>query len=224
MAPAKMKPKKPLNILLLGLSGSGKGTQAKLLAEKYNLKHLQTGEILRNIVKSGSEFGKRIAEVMDRGEFVPYQWILKIAGEEISKLDENQGVVFEGFSRKLPEVKELYKILAKYNRSLDYIFLINISDDEAVERLLKRRICKKCHRMFIAGTTIDKNETKCPDCGGEIYRRSDDTLEGIKKRLAEFKKETTPVIEFLKEKGNLIVVNGEQSVEGVFKEIIGYIK
>ena len=219
-----MKNKKPLNILLLGLSGSGKGTQAKLLAEKYNLKHLQTGEILRNIAKSGSEFGKRIAEVINRGEFVPYQWILEIAREEIRKLDENQGVVFEGFSRKLPEVKELYKILAKYNRKLDYVFLINISDKEAIERLSKRRICKKCHRLFIVGVTINENETKCPDCGGEIYRRSDDTLEGIKKRLAEFKKETQPVIEFFKERGDLIVINGEQSIEEVFKEIVGQIK
>ena len=219
-----MKNKKPLNILLLGLSGSGKGTQAKLLAEKYNLKHLQTGEILRNIAKSGSEFGKRIAEVINRGEFVPYQWILEIAREEIRKLDENQGVVFEGFSRKLPEVKELYKILAKYNRKLDYVFLINISDKEAIRRLSKRRICKKCHRLFIVGVTINENETKCPDCGGEIYRRSDDTLEGIKKRLAEFKKETQPVIEFFKERGDLIVINGEQSIEEVFKEIVGQIK
>jgi len=219
-----MKSKKPLNILLLGLSGSGKGTQAKLLAEKYNLKHLQTGEILRNIAKSGSEFGKRIAEVMNRGEFVPYQWILEIAREEIKKLDENQGVVFEGFSRKLPEVKELYKILAKYNRKLDYVFLINISDKEAIERLSQRRICRKCHRMLIAGVMIGENETKCPDCGGEIYRRSDDTLEGIKKRLAEFKKETQPVIEFFKERGDLIVINGEQSVEEVFGEIVGRIK
>ena len=219
-----MKNKKPLNILLLGLSGSGKGTQAKMLAEKYNLKHLQTGEILRNIVKSGSEFGKRISEIMDRGEFVPYQWILKIAGEEIGKLDENQGVVFEGFSRKLPEVKELCKILAKRNRGLDYVFLIDISDEEAIERLSKRRICKKCCHLFIAGVTIDKDETKCSLCGGEIYQRSDDTLEGIKKRLAEFKKETTPVIEFFKERGDLIVVNGEQSIEEVFGEIAGRIK
>ena len=219
-----MKNKKPLNILLLGLSGSGKGTQAKMLVEKYNLKHLQTGEILRNIVKSGSEFGERIAEVMNQGKFVPYQWILKIAGEEIGKLGENQGVVFEGFSRKLPEVKELCKILTEHKRELDYVFLIDISDEEAIERLSKRRICKKCCRLFIAGTTIDKDETKCPDCGGEIYRRSDDTLEGIKKRLAEFKKETLPVVEFFKKRGDLIVINGEQSVEEVFEKIVKRIK
>ena len=219
-----MKSKKPLNILLLGLSGSGKGTQAKMLAEKYNLKHLQTGETLRNIIKGGSEFGVQIAEIIDRGKFVPYQWVVKISKDEIAKLDEDQGVVLDGFVRKLPEAKAIYETLAEYNRILDYVFLIDIGDEEAVERLSKRRICKKCCRLFIAGVTINKNETKCPDCGGEIYRRSDDTLEGIKKRLSEFKKETTPVIEFFKERGDLIIINGEQSVEEVFGEIVNCIK
>jgi len=219
-----MKSKKPLNILLLGLSGSGKGTQAKMLAEKFGLKHLQTGETLRGIIKSGSEFGKQIAEIINQGGFVPYQWVIKISKEEIAKLDQDQGIVMDGFVRKLPEAKEIHKTLAEHNRALDYVFLIDISDEEAIKRLSKRRICKKCCRLFIVGTTIDKNETKCPDCGGEIYQRRDDTPKGIKKRIAEYKKETLPVIEFFKERGDLIVVNGEQSVGEVFEEIVSHMK
>lgn len=214
-----MATNKPINILLIGPSGGGKGTQAKMIAEAFGLKHLQSGEILRRWAGEKNEFGRKVSEAMQRG-FVPSEWIFRMIEEEFKKVDPNQGLVLESFSRILPEAKMLCDVLEKNGRKLDYVFFIKVSDEEAIKRLERRGICGNCKEI----ATIDKTKNmKCGKCGGKVKIRKDDNPESIKKRLDDFKLKTTKVINYIKENGKLIEIDGEQSKEKVFFDITSYL-
>jgi adenylate kinase len=213
--------KKPINILFLGPSGSGKGTQAEMVAKRYNLKRLQSGAILRKWAKKKTEFGRKVQESMNKG-FVPSEWIFRMTKEEFGKVYERQGLMLENFSRMLPEIKNLYKVLAGLNRKLDYIFLVNINDDEAIRRMLKRGICQECEKIVILSD--DTEELICSDCGGKIKRRKDENIKSIKKRLKDYHDKTSKVLEYIRKNDKLIEINGAQSVEKVFGDIIGHIE
>lgn len=216
-----MQFKRPLNILFFGPSGSGKGTQAEMLAKKYNLQRLQSGAILRKWAKEKTEFGKKVQEAMNKG-FVPSEWIFQITEEEFNKVDKKQGLMLENFSRMLPEIKNLYNVLEKLDRELDYIFLIDISDQEAIKRMMKRGTCQECEKVIIFKDDIEK--MVCLNCGGTIKRRNDENIESIKKRLADYHSKTLEVLDYVGKKDKLIEINGEQSIEKVFQDITSYIK
>lgn len=203
-----------LSILLLGPSGAGKGTQAKLLSGRYGLRHLQSGEILRNMAAKEDDFGRQVKAAMQEG-FVPSEWIFRMIDEEFSKM-EGGGVVIDGFSRKLSELKMLYDVFERQGRRFDYIFLINVEDDKVIDRLVNRRLCRNCKQVF---DVRDLDSEKCTMCGGEIYKREDDNLISIRKRLEDYKSETSASINFIRERDTIIEINGDQSVEKVFEEI-----
>lgn len=212
---------KPLNIFILGPSGSGKSTQAKFLAKEFNLIYLKSGEMLRAIARQKTVLGRKIKKIMsEQGKFVPCKIVIKLAQEELKKIPKSKGIVFDGFGRKLPEIKADEKMLAKIGRKIDYVFLIEIGEKEILKRLSKRRVCKKCGTNFILGKTIKENIKKCPKCGGEIYQRKDDSPAKIKSRLKEYQKETLPVARYLKKKRILIKINGEQPIKKVYKDIL----
>ncbi|MDP2820813.1 MAG: nucleoside monophosphate kinase [bacterium] len=215
--------KKPLNFALIGRSGSGKGTQAKLLMEHFgnNFLYISTGDLFRDLAKSGSEPALKIKKVMEEGG-LPFDylaialWTHKIAYE----LKEEQGLMLDGAPRRLNEAKVLEDFLDFLGRKEStFNILIDISREEAFNRLTKRRICKNCERL-IPWVGDFKNLEVCDQCGGELITRVDDKPEAINKRLDYFEENVVSAIEFYEKNGRLIKINGEQPIEKVFEDIL----
>lgn len=216
----KIKNGKPLNILIIGPPGSGKGTQAKMLAKKYGLKHLQSGKICRKWAREKIKFGREVYNALLKG-FVPSEWIFKMTKEELEKVDKKQGLMLDSFSKLLPEIKMLYEILSKHGRKLDYIFLIKVSDKETFRRLSNRGTCQRCEKVFVLR---ENKKTICSTCNLEVEKRDDDNWESVKKRLKDHKTKTSKVIEYINKNDKLIKINGHQPIKKVFEDIIKYIK
>ncbi len=218
--------KKNINIIILGQQGSGKGTQARLLAKKYDLQIFETGSILRNLAKQDTEIGRKINEIINvKGEIVPWSFMKeRILGQELSKFDSQRGIVFDGTPRIIEEAQYWDRKLKEVGRKIDYVFYITVSKEESIRRLSTRRLCRKNDHPLIVGKDIKESDTKCPICGSEIYKREDDTPERIAKRLEWNEKLLKPVIEYYKKKGMLIEIDGGKSIEEVHNEIVSHIK
>jgi adenylate kinase len=219
--------KKTKVLIVLGPPGSGKGTQSKLLANKFKLKYVGCGNLLRARQKEGDFTGNKLTKVMGRGELVPSFVIIKILGDELEKIKRQgkiNGFVLDGWTRIIFEAILADEALEWYEWTKNAkVLLINISRKESYKRLTKRRQCKKCGRL-IPWIGEFKKLKVCDKCGGRLMTRPDDNIRSIKKRLQEYKKETIPSINYYKKKGRLVKINGEQSIEDVFKEILRKIK
>jgi adenylate kinase len=215
--------KSPLILILLGKSGSGKGTQVNLLKDKLGLDFLGTGALLRERKKIGDFSANKIAEVIDKGGIVPPPVVFKLWMDKFeafkNKGDEFKGVILDGSPRKLLEAKLLDDSLGWFNWDKRVkILLIDISDEEAINRIAKRKICPKCGNIAIISDSEDSN--KCSVCGGELIIRPEDTVEGTQKRLEWFREEVVETVNHYESMGRLIKINGEQSVENVFNDIM----
>ena len=214
-------------IIILGPPGSGKGTQAKLLVKKFKLECFGSGDALRQRQKIGDFTAKKLVKVMGRGELVPSFVISKLWIDELERLKQRKkinGFILDGSPRKMLEANLFDEALNWYGwQEKAKVIFINISRKESSNRLTKRRQCKKCGRL-IPWLGEFKKLKKCDKCGGELVARADDKLEAIKKRLEEFKKEVISVIKHYKEQGRLIEINGEQSIENVFQDILKALK
>lgn len=213
-----------MNLIILGSQGSGKGTQAELLSEKYKLEHIDMGKTLREVALLDTPFGKEVYEIINiKKELVSNRIINKLLELKLSSLNREQGVVIDGIPRNLEQAKYTEELLQESGRKLDKVFLIYISEKESVKRISKRWVCKKCKTILIMGKDIKDSRDKCPACGSGIEQREDDTKEGVKKRLEIFKKETMPVADYFSKKNLLAEINGSQPVEKVFEEITKHI-
>ncbi len=209
----------PLNIIMLGRSGCGKGTQAKFLVDAFHLEYIGTGSSLRTFAERDNTAAHHLKEMLATGNLVPSWLAFFVWMERLTYSDVYKGVLFDGSPRKLEEAKMLDEVLEWFGRKKVKVILIDISREEAVKRLMKRRICSKCGK----GAYLDdqhSNTTQCHYCYGELTVRMEDNPEGIKTRLNWFDDEVIESVEFYKNKGKLIVVNGEQSPEDVQKEIL----
>jgi adenylate kinase len=216
--------KKPLCIIILGPQGSGKGTQAKLLAEKFDLEHIEPGDMLRTLVEHGDGLAKKVDKIIhQKGGLVPTDLIIKMIRLRIQSLGLEKGIIFDGAPRRLEEAKLLEKMLQEHGRSISHVFFIDITPQETVKRLSKRWTCKICDKPLIMGKDIKSTREECPFCGGEIYQRKDDTPQGIRKRLIIYQKETLPVIDYFRKKEMLVEINGEQSIKKVHQDIVSQI-
>jgi len=213
---------KNLNFILIGRSGCGKGTQAKLLLERFpNLFYISSGALFRKLAQCDTQVGHKIKAVIEKGE-LPFDdlaislWMTEIA----YNLKEEQGICLDGAPRRLEEAKALDHFLTYLNREKNTIvFLIDISKKEAFRRLLKRRICQNCGQI-IPWTPEFQNLNTCPYCHGQLQERTDDTLQAIQERLDYFEKKVRPVIRYFQKKNWLVKINGEQSIEKVFADIL----
>jgi len=219
--------KKSLNFILIGPPGCGKGTQAKLLAEKFKLQYIGSGDALRKRNKVNDFTGKKLSAVMERGQLAPSFVIIKVFGDELEnfkrKSKVNNGFVFDGWTRIIYEAILVDEALSWYELKDVKVILLKISAKESFNRLTKRKQCKKCKRL-IPWVGEFKKLKKCDECGGELITRIDDRIEAIKKRLEEYKNQTTKSINYYKQQNRLIKINGEQPIEKVFKDILKTIK
>lgn len=217
---------KPFNFIIIGRSGSGKGTQAKLLMKEFeNLYYISSGELFRELAKKDTDTADKVKKIINGGK-LPYDdlattlWMYEIA----FNVKEDQGILADGFPRRLNEAKSLDTFLDFLERTENtFYILIDISKEEAFNRLTKRRICKNCGRL-IPWTGEFKKLEVCDKCEGELVTRPDDASEAINNRLDYYEKKVMPVIKYYEEQGKLIKINGEQSIEDVFKNILKAIK
>lgn len=219
--------KKPLIIIILGAQGSGKGTQAKMLMKRFGLEYISSGDLLRARKKKKDFTGIKTGQVIDQGIRIHTPVIFKMwmdKFEEFKKKPRFKGFIIEGSPRTVAEAELLELALDWYewleNKKVIYI---DISLKEAVWRLTKRRMCRKCGRIMPFVGQFRKMK-KCDKCGGELFTRKDDNEKAIRKRLGWFKKEVMPVINYYKKRRELIKINGEQSIEDVFQDILKAIK
>ncbi|MEM4263698.1 MAG: adenylate kinase [Candidatus Woesearchaeota archaeon] len=201
-----------MRIILLGPQGSGKGTQAKYISEKYCIPHISTGDILRDAVEKKTELGLKAKSYMDKGVLVPDAVIIGIMKERISRPDCGTGFVLDGFPRTLAQAKALDEIT-----EIDFVLELRIPDEVSVERLSKRRVCEKCQAPY--GYEA-KMPIKCKKCGGKLIQRSDDKPEAIKKRLAVYHEETEPLLEYYRPRDIVHAIDGTKTVSEVFNEIV----
>ena len=211
-----------MNIIILGPQASGKGTQAELLADKLNLYHLESGQMLRKI----ATHNKRIDEIINvKGELVPDEETLRLIAGVIQENNAlERGVIFDGFPRTVEQYHLLKKWLADRGQKIDIAIFLEVSEMTVSKRLSARRVCKSCAEIYNLITNPPKQANICDRCGGELIQREDDKPDVIKKRLTIYRNETEPMIELMAEEGLLIKIDGEKEIEMIFAEIMQKLK
>ena len=209
------------NIMFIAPPAAGKGTQAELVVAKYNLPHISTGEILREISKEDSELGHYVAETLASGNLVKDEITYQLIEERLKKDDCQNGFIIDGFPRTLDQAIEYDKIIAKLNYDVGNVILINIDAKTLEKRVTGRRICENCKTIFNINieSQAPEVESVCDACGGKLYQRSDDNLESFQNRYKTYQEKTEPIIEHYRKQNVLHEVNGDDTVENVFAEI-----
>ncbi|MFH1709885.1 MAG: adenylate kinase [bacterium] len=202
-----------------GPPGSGKGTQAKLLAPKLKVPHISLGDLLREAVRSASKVGEIAKGYLDAGKLVPDNVAIDVAEETVRKEECKSGFVIDGFPRTLEQAVLFDKLLESLKFNLKKVLYIDISQEEIIKRLAGRRSCRKCGEVYHLTFNPPKVEGKCNVCGGELYQRRDDTDEVIKVRYEVYKKQTSPLMDFYAKTGKLVYINGAKGVAEVFEEV-----
>ena len=204
------------NIILLGPPGSGKGTQAKLLAERINAPHISTGDILR--AAKGTELGDRASEYMNRGELVPDSILIAMVEDRLAKPDCASGCILDGYPRTIPQADALNRILSEQDLRIDLVINIEVPDDRLITRLSARRVCE-CGATYQLTFNPPQAEGVCDLCGGALYQRDDDTEESVQNRLLVYKRETKPLIDYYENLGILTTIDGSGSIKEISGEI-----
>lgn len=208
-----------MKIIMLGAPGAGKGTQAKMISEKYHIPHISTGDIFRANIKNGTELGTEAKKYMDQGLLVPDKLTVRILLDRVSKEDCKEGYVLDGFPRTIPQAEVLDKALEELGDKIDYAIDIDIADEVIVTRMSGRRACLTCGATYHLEYIIPAKEGICDKCGSELILRDDDKPETVLKRLQVYHTQTQPLIDFYENKKILKSVDGTQKLETVFAEI-----
>ncbi|WP_461201276.1 adenylate kinase [Anoxybacillus sp. TBDG-1] len=208
-----------MNLVLMGLPGAGKGTQAEKIVEKYKIPHISTGDMFRAAIKEGTELGLQAKSYMDRGDLVPDEVTIGIVRERLSKGDCQNGFLLDGFPRTVAQAEALETLLQQLNRSIDYVINIEVDKSILMERLTGRRICKECGATYHLVFNPPAQAGVCDKCGGELYQRADDNEATVANRLEVNMKQAQPLLDFYAAKGYLRNINGQQHIDQVFADI-----
>ena len=208
-----------MRIVLLGEPGSGKGTQAKLLVEKYKLPQISTGDMLREAVAEASPLGRQAKVAMDAGQLVSDEIVLAIIQERVMRPDARKGFILDGFPRNQQQAEALDQLLTSLGRPLNLSLLVAVDVDALIQRLVGRRTCLSCGQMYNIYYAPPHIEGRCDECGGRLRHRADDNEETIGNRLRVFETHTLPVVEYYKEQGNLRTIQGVGEISDIFKAV-----
>ncbi|MDD5130471.1 MAG: adenylate kinase [Candidatus Omnitrophica bacterium] len=207
-------------LVLLGPPGAGKGTQAKRLAEKLNLPHISTGDILRQNVKLDTDLGRQAKGIMEKGLLVPDDLVAKMLDERFNNPDIKNGFILDGYPRTLPQAYSLDKILSAKGLAVDLVVYLDTSDQVIIKRLTGRLVCSKCGANFHTINMPPKVNGLCDSCQGSLYQRSDDNETTVRKRLEVYKQEVSSLIEYYKKAQKLHSLNADLGAEVVLKQIV----
>ena len=208
-----------MNLVLMGLPGAGKGTQAEKIAENYNIPHISTGDMFRAAMKEETPLGLEAKSYMDKGELVPDEVTIGIVRDRLAKDDCQKGFLLDGFPRTVAQAEALEALLAEMDRQLDYVINIEVDKSILMERLTGRRICKACGATYHLVFNPPANEGVCDRCGGELYQRADDNEATVQTRLDVNIQQSQPLITFYEGKGYLRNLDGQQPIDKVFADI-----
>ena len=208
-----------MNIVLMGLPGAGKGTQADKIIEKYDIPHISTGDMFRAAMKNGTELGLEAKSYIDKGALVPDEVTIGIVRERLAEPDCNQGFLLDGFPRTIEQAEALDQILADLGRKVEDVINIKVDQDELVKRLTGRRICKVCGSSYHLVFNPPKVEGVCDKDGGELYQRADDNLETVSNRLEVNIKQSQPLLDFYNNKQVLTDIDGQKDINDVFADV-----
>ena len=208
-----------MKIIMLGAPGAGKGTQAKMIAEKYGLPHISTGDIFRANIKNGTELGKEAKEYMDKGLLVPDELTVRLLLDRVAQDDCKNGYVLDGFPRTIPQAEVLDEKLSDLGEKVDYAINVDVPDENIVNRMSGRRACLNCGATYHIVSIPPKKEGICDVCGSELVLRDDDKPETVQNRLKVYHDQTQPLINFYEKKGVLRSVDGTLPMEEVFTAI-----
>ncbi|NWF76361.1 MAG: adenylate kinase [Nitrospirae bacterium] len=208
-----------MRIVLLGAPGAGKGTQAKMLIDKYKIPQISTGDILRKAVADGTPLGKEAKAIMEKGELVPDKIVLGLVEERLKQDDCKKGFILDGFPRNTAQAEALDKLLNNIKMPLDSALSVDVPKEDLMKRLTGRRTCKSCQQMYNVYYSPPKKEGVCDKCGGELFQRDDDKEETIRKRLDVYDAQTAPLIDYYKKKGILKSVTGVGNIDEIFKKV-----
>ncbi|MCL6610079.1 MAG: adenylate kinase [Peptococcaceae bacterium] len=209
-----------MNLLIMGPPGAGKGTQAEVLVKELDITHISTGDMFRNAIKEGTEMGRKAKEYMDKGELVPDEVVIGMVKDRLSQPDCKKGFLLDGFPRTVEQAGALDKTLGDLGIKLDGVVNIVVPLDKLMARLTGRRVCKGCGASYHVLFNPPENEGRCNACGGELYQRSDDNEESVGTRLRAYEEKTQPLIDYYKDKGILLNINGDQEIKKVLEDIL----
>lgn len=213
-----------MRIVLLGAPGSGKGTQAKQLVDKYNIPQISTGDLLRAAVSAGTDLGKRAKATMDAGQLVTDDIVLGIIQERLTEPDSKNGFILDGFPRNIPQAQSLDAMLARAGKSLQLSLLVDVDTEVLMKRITGRRTCGSCGAIYNIYFSPPREPGKCDKCGGVLQHRSDDNESTVRNRLQVYEQQTAPLVSYYKAQGKLRTVKGVGSINGIFVNICDMIE
>lgn len=213
-----------MNVILMGLPGAGKGTQAEQIVEEFHIPHISTGDMFRAAVKEQTPLGVEAKSYMDKGLLVPDEVVIGIVKERLGKDDCNNGFLLDGFPRTVAQAESLDQTLEELGKKIDDVININVKRESLLARLTGRRICRGCGATYHVIFNPPEVEGKCDKCGGELYQRDDDNEKTVATRLDVNIEQTAPLLAYYTNKGVLRNIDGEQEIGQVFKDIAGILR
>ncbi len=208
-----------MNLLLMGLPGAGKGTQAERISTKYDIPHISTGDMFRAAITEGTPLGRKAKEYMDAGDLVPDEVTIGIVRERLGEADCGEGFLLDGFPRTTAQAEALEQILSDLGRNIHFVLNIHVTPEELMARLTGRRVCRGCGAAYHVQFNPADEDGICDKCGGELYQRDDDNEKTVHNRLQVNINQQQPLLDFYQEKGYVRQIDGSLHIDHVFKDI-----